>query len=100
MQRAVIGHDYADRRVELTEAAQHPVLAPFLVVTRNPHRSEQLLGDADLPLAVLPSEGGVAYAELARLRNARHVSLGVACADPIKRLARDDVEVPRPSIHR
>ena len=44
--------------------------AAFLVLARDPHRREQLLGDADLPLAVLAGERRVADAELARLGHA------------------------------
>ena len=43
---AVIGNDHADGRVELAEAAQHPVLALILVVALDSHRGEQLPGDA------------------------------------------------------
>ena len=49
---AVVGDDHADRRVELPKAAQHPVLAHLLVVRVDAHGAEQLLGDADLALAV------------------------------------------------
>src|SRR3546814_3094969 len=42
-QDAVIGDDDADRRVELTETAQHPVLPRILVFTGDTHRAEQLL---------------------------------------------------------
>ena len=86
VQHAIVGHDHAYRRVELTEAAQHPVLALVLVVAFDPHRGEQLLGDADLPVAVLACKG-LARAELARLRDARHHPFGVAGADPIQRFA-------------
>ncbi len=40
VQRTIICHDHAYRRVELTEAAQHPVLALVLVVARDPHGGE------------------------------------------------------------
>ncbi len=99
VEHAVIGHDHADRRVELAEAAQHPVLALVLVIARDPHGGEQLLGDADLPVAVLAREG-LARAEFARLRHARHHPLGVAGADPVQRLAGDDVEIPGLGVHR
>src|SRR6202035_3648909 len=84
VQRAVIGHDHAYRRVELTEAAQYPVLALILVIARDPHRGEQLLGDANLPVA-MPTCKGLTRAELARLRYACHHPLGIACADPMQR---------------
>src|SRR3984885_6959765 len=99
VQHAVIGHDHADRRVELTEAAQHPVLAHLLVITRDPHRGEQLLGAPNLPVAVLTREG-LTRAELARLRYASYHPLGVAGADPIERFAGDDIEIPGLRVHR
>jgi hypothetical protein len=99
VQHAVICHDDAHGRIELTEAAQDPVLAPLLVVASNPHGGEKLLGDADLPVPVLAGKG-LARAELARLRDARHHPLRVAGTDPIQRLAGDDVEIPRLGVHR
>ena len=62
VQVAVIGDDHAHRRIELAEAAHHPVLPRVLVVARNAHRREQLLGDPDLPLAMLNIVAGVVYA--------------------------------------
>jgi len=37
----------------LTEAAQYPVLATILVIARNAHCRKQLLGHANLPVAML-----------------------------------------------
>ena len=45
-----------------------------------------MLGDADMPVAVLACEG-LARAKLALLRDARYHPLGVAGADPIQRFA-------------
>ena len=36
VQYMVIGHDHAHRRVELTEAAQYPILVHFLVIAPVP----------------------------------------------------------------
>jgi hypothetical protein len=58
-----------------------------------------LLGDANLPVAVLTCKG-LTRAELARLRYARHHPLGIAGADPIQRFAGDDVEIPGLGVHR
>src|SRR6185503_5118618 len=82
----------------LTKAAQYPVLAPILVIARDPHGGEQLLGDADLPVPV-PARKGLARTELARLRYACHHPLRVAGTDPIQRFAGDDVEIPRLGVH-
>jgi len=86
IKHAVIGNDHADRRVELTEATQHPVLAIVLVIALDPHRGEELFGDADLPVAVLACKG-LTRAKLARLRDARHHPFGVAGANSIQRFA-------------
>src|SRR3546814_19404507 len=51
-QHPVIGDDDAGGRIELTEAAKHPVGTLRLVVPRAPHRADQLLGDPDLSLAL------------------------------------------------
>ena len=61
-------------------------------------RLGQLLGDTDLPIAVLACKG-LARAELARLRDARHHPFGVAGTDPIQRFAGDDVEIPGLGVH-
>src|SRR5262249_17610275 len=58
-----------------------------------------LLGDSDLPLAVLTGKGRT-DAELTRLRNAGHVPFGIAGADAVQRLGCYDVEIPRRRIHR
>ena len=42
---------------------------------------------------------GAAAAELPRVRHARDVALGVAGADPIQRLASDDVDIPGLHVH-
>src|SRR5690606_33926969 len=67
---AIVGDDHADWRVKLAEAAEHPILAAFLVVARNAHSGEQLLGDADLPLAMNAGERRPG-AKFPRLRHAR-----------------------------
>ena len=97
--RAVVGHDHRDRRVELAKAAQHPVLAPGLVVPFDAHGGEQLLGDLDLPLPVRAGVFAVA-AELARRRHAGQVALGVAGADAVERRAGDHVEIPGLRVER
>ncbi len=58
-----------------------------------------MLGDANLPVAMLTCKG-LTRAELARLRYACHHPLGIACADPIQRFAGDDVEIPGLGVHR
>src|SRR6202012_4571820 len=93
-EHAIIGDDHAHRRVELAKAAHHPVLPALLVVARDFHGAEQLLGDADLAFAMHARER-LADAKLARVRYARQVTLGVAAADAIERFAGDDVEIPR-----
>ena len=56
-EHAIIGDDHAHRRVELPKAAQHPVLAHLLVVAGDAHGGEQLLGDADLAVAMRAGKG-------------------------------------------
>src|SRR3546814_17585417 len=51
-QHPVIGDDDAGGRIELTEAAKHPAGTLRLVVPRDPHRAEPLLGDPALSLAM------------------------------------------------
>ena len=52
VENSVIGQHQRDRRIELPESAQHPVLPHRLVVARDPHHREQFFGDVDLPAAV------------------------------------------------
>src|SRR3954469_15568876 len=99
LEHAIIGDDDAYRRVELPEAAHHPVLAPVLVLARDPHGGEQLLRDADLPVAVRTGKG-LTGAKFARVRHTRQVALGIAGANPVQRLAGNDIEIPRLGIHR
>jgi len=98
-QFAVIGDDDADRRIELAETAQHPILPPLLVVARDAHRFEQLDRAADLPFAVDALEG-MAAAEFAAIGHSRQNILRVSLADPVERLAGDDMEMPRLGVHR
>ena len=79
IEHAVIGQHQRDRRIELAEAAQHPVLPHRLVVARDPHRAEQLLGDVDLPAAMHALIFAVADDVALRL-GARHHLLHVALA--------------------
>src|SRR3546814_13543722 len=74
-QDAVIGDDDADRRVELTETAQHPVLPRILFFTGDTHRAEQSLGHLDLARAVIVRDA-VQTAELA--------AVGLAAADAVR----------------
>src|SRR5690606_34961349 len=92
--RAVVGDDDGHRRVELPKAAQHPVLAPLLVLAGDAHRPEQLLGDLDLSLAVHAGVAGP-HAELPGVRNARDVALDIALADAVEHLAGNHAAVPR-----
>src|SRR5689334_20282000 len=97
--RPVKRHDDRDRRIELAEAAQHPVLASCLVVPLNVHGREELLGDFDLPLPMYARVFAMA-AELARMRNAGEIALGIAGADAVERFAGDDIEIPRLGVER
>ena len=56
--------------IELAEAAQDPILAARRVLARDAHRGEQLLGDADLALAMHARESG-APPELPAIGRAR-----------------------------
>lgn len=96
---AVVGDDDAHGSVELAEATHDPIVAHRLVVACDAHGREQLLGNADLALAMLAREG-LTGAKFARLRYTGGHSLRVAMADAIERLARDDVEVPGLRVHR
>ena len=52
LNRSVIRHYDGDRCIELAKTTQHPVQPLFFVVAFNAHGTEQLLGDANLSLAV------------------------------------------------
>ena len=97
---AVIGQHQRHRRVELAEAAQHPVLPHRLVVARNTHRAEQFLGDIDLAHAmhalVLAMADDVALWPW-RLPT---ISVHVAAAQFLQRLAGQHVDVPGLRVHR
>src|SRR4029079_4516672 len=82
VEHAIISHDDAYGRVELAEATQNPVLSPIPVIAGDPHGGEQLLGDANLPVAVLTCKS-LTRTELARLRYACHHPLRIAGADSI-----------------
>ncbi len=69
-QHAVISNDDTNRRVKLAEAAQHPILASFFIVTFDAHGTKQLLGDANLTVAMLPSKG-LADTKFTGMRHAR-----------------------------
>ena len=98
-QFAIVGHDHADRCVELAEAAQHPVLPLLLVVALDSHRAEQLLGHADLAFAMHARER-LASAKFAAVGFACEDAFGIALADPVERFAGDDMEMPRLRVHR
>jgi hypothetical protein len=99
LDRAVIGHDDGDRRIELAETAQDPVHPLFLVVALDAHRLEQLDGDLDLALAVVALVAG-SHPELAAVGHAGQVALDIALADAVEHLAGDDVEVPGLGVKR
>ncbi len=95
---AVVGDDHASGRIELAEAAQNPVLSRILVVAFDAHGAEQLLGYADLAIAVNAGKG-LASTELAAVRLARENTLGIALADAVERFAGYDVQMPRLRVH-
>src|SRR3546814_11937378 len=83
-QHPVIGDDDAGGRIELTEAAKHPVGTLRLVVPRAPHRAEQLLGAPDPPLAL---DALVTFhaTEPARVRTAFQIAPSFLGANPFAR---------------
>src|SRR4051812_14407405 len=80
---AIVCDDHADRRVELAKAAQDPFLPLLLVISRNSHGAEQLLGNANLTFAMHSLEW-LAGSKLARVRNSRQIALGIALANTIQ----------------
>ncbi len=98
VENSVIGQHHRDRRIELPESAQHPVLSHRLVVTRNSHHGEELLGDVDLPFAmdalIFPVRDNVPF----RLGAGEHL-FHVAPTDPLQRFSRQDVHMPGLGVH-
>ena len=99
LQTFVVGHDNRHRCIELSKSAHHPVLAPFLVVTRNAHRFKKLDSHFDLTLAV-DAFIATPYRNLALHLGPGQHPFGVAPADTFQRFAGNDMEKPGLRIHR
>ncbi len=104
--RAGVGHPpmtpaaWRDQRIELAEAAQHPVLPHRLVVARDPHRAEQFLGDVDLPGAVNALIFAAGLDDVALDLGAGDHLLHVAAAHLLEQAAREHVDMPGLGVHR
>ncbi|MEY9726558.1 hypothetical protein ABIA07_002459 [Bradyrhizobium yuanmingense] len=99
IKHAVIGQHQRDRRVELAEAAQHPVLPHRLVVACDSHRAEQLLGDVDLPGAMHALVFAVADDVALDLGAAGHLR-HVAATHLLQRMTREHMDMPGLGVHR
>ena len=98
VEHAVVGQHQRHRRIELAEAAQHPILPHRLVVAGNPHGAEQFLGDVDLAFAVHALIFAVADDVPFRFGAGDHL-FHVAAAHALQRLAGQDMDIPRLGVH-
>ena len=99
IENPVVAQYQRDRRIELPESPQHPVLPHRLVVSRDSHGAEQLLGDIDLSATMHALIFAVADNVAFRLGAGDHL-FHVALAHALQRFAGQDVHVPGLRIHR
>ena len=99
IQRLVKADDDGHRRIELAEAAHHPILAALLVVAFDPHGSKELFRDADLPVAVDTGIGPV-IADFTHRRHALQHTGRIPFTDFLKRFAGQHMQMPRLGVHR